>query len=62
MTLILYAASKLYTPDNIITDIDRQFYDFIWPKGKHHVKKKMLIQQIEQGGLKIPDIIIFYLY
>jgi hypothetical protein len=32
------------------------FFKFIWPSGKHHVKKRVLIQQIEAGGLKMPDV------
>ena len=32
------------------------FFKFIWPSGKHHVKKDVLIQGIENGGLKMPDI------
>ena len=46
----------VYVPENIIKQIDDLFFDFIWPSGKHHVKKKVLIQEIESGGLKMPDI------
>lgn len=56
MPLLLYAASVLHIPDNIINDIDKLFFDFIWPNGKHHVKKCVLVQQIEDGGIKMPDI------
>ena len=56
LPLILYPASVLYTPDHIIKEIENLFFDFIWPKKKHHVKKKVLIQSIENGGLKMPDI------
>jgi len=56
LPLIIYLASMLFIPDDIIQEIDNMFFSFIWPKGKHHVKKKVLIQEIEQGGLKMPDI------
>ena len=56
LPLILYPASVLYTPPEVIKEIDQIFFDFIWPNKKHHVKKKVLIQSIEDGGLKMPDI------
>lgn len=56
LPLILYPASVLYTPAEVINEIDHIFFDFIWPNKKHHVKKKVLIQSIEDGGLKMPDI------
>ena len=54
--VFLYVATIVYVPENIIKQIDDLFFDFIWPSGKHHVKKKVLIQEIESGGLKMPDI------
>ena len=35
------------------------FYEFIWPTGKHHVKRDVLIQNIEEGGMQMPDIFSF---
>ena len=54
--VFLYVATIVYVPENIIKQVDDLFFDFIWPSGKHHVKKKVLIQEIESGGLKMPDI------
>ena len=56
LPLILYTTSVLFTPKDIINRIDSLFYKFIWPKGKHHVKKEVLVQNIENGGLKMPDV------
>ena len=56
MPIILYLASVLSISNESIEIIDKLFFDFIWPNGKHHVKKKVLIQEIEDGGLKMPDI------
>ena len=56
MPVFLYVATIVYVPENIIKHVDDLFFDFIWPSGKHHVKKKVLIQEIESGGLKMPDI------
>ena len=56
LPIILYPASILYVPKKIIDEIDHLFYDFIWPNKKHHVKKQVLKQKIEDGGLKMPCI------
>ena len=54
--LIMHTASVLYVPQSIIDEVDSIFYKFLWPKGKHHVKKRVIIQDIADGGLKMPDI------
>ena len=53
--IIGYVATIVYVPDTIIKQISNLFFDFVWPSGKHHVKKSVLIQEIESGGLKMPD-------
>ena len=40
MPIFLYLASFLYVPSEFIKKVNDLFFDFIWPKGKHHVKKK----------------------
>ena len=52
--IILYPASVLYTPPEVSQEVDHIFFDFLWPNKKHHVKKKVLIQSIADGGLKMP--------
>ena len=54
LPIMLYPASLLFIPEEIIKEVDKMFYDFIWPNKKHHVKKDLLKQQIEYGGLKMP--------
>ena len=56
MPLILYPCTVLQVPKEKLEEIEQLFYDFIWPNGKYHVKKIVLIQKIENGGLKMPDI------
>ena len=55
MPLILYTSSVLYISDEIVNKIETLFFKFLWPKDKHHVKKEVIIQEIEDGGLKMPD-------
>ena len=56
LPIFMYVASIVYVPEDIIKQLDALFFDFIWPSGKHHVKKNVLIQEIERGGLKMPDV------
>jgi len=45
--MLLYVASVVFVSDDTIEQIDKMIYDLIWPNGKHHVKKNVLIQDIE---------------
>ena len=56
LPLILYPCAVLFIPDYVLKEIDQLFFDFLWPRQKHHVKKQVIIQSIEEGGLKMPDI------
>ena len=53
--LLIYVASVFYVSDDHINNLDKLLYSFIWPSGKHHVKKDLLIQTIDNGGLNMPD-------
>ena len=44
--IILYLASMLYTPEKVMAYIEKILFDFIWPREKHHVGKKVPIQGI----------------
>ena len=39
LPIIMYTASVLYVPQNVLEQIEKAFFKFIWPKGKQHVKK-----------------------
>ncbi len=56
MPHLLYVASVIPIPSDFIKEVDQLFFDFVWPNGKHHVKKNVLIQQIQDGGLNMPDV------
>ena len=52
---ILYRASLISTKKDFIKNINNLLYSFVW-KGKDKVKRNALINSLEQGGLKMPDI------
>ena len=51
----LYRASLILTKKDFIKKINNLLYSFVW-KGKDKVKRNALINSLEKGGLKIPDI------
>ena len=55
MPILLYPFTVLYAKQEHIKLVDDLFFNFVWPNGKHHVKKKVIIQNIEYGGLNMPD-------
>ena len=52
---MLFADTFLFISDKIIEAVETILYSFVWPKGKHHVKKMTLIESIPNGGFKMPD-------
>ena len=52
---ILYRASLISTKKDFIKKINNLLYSFVW-KGKDKVKRNALINSLEKGGLKMPDI------
>lgn len=56
LPIVTFVASFLYVPESAIEQIDRLFFEFLWPNKKHHVKKKTVIESIENGGIKMPDV------
>ena len=54
LSQVYYAASVLHVPDDIVTKINDLIFKFIWNK-KEHVKRKVIIQDLKDGGLKMPE-------
>ena len=52
---VLYRMSLIGTNKNFIKEINRILYTFVW-KGKDKVKRSSLINDINEGGLKMPHI------
>ena len=49
-----YVASVLPVPHAVVQLVDNMIIDFIWGKKKPKIKKDVIIQNIEDGGLKVP--------
>ena len=42
-----------------VNEVNKIIFDFIW-KGKDKVKRRVLVGDIEDGGLKAPHLLGFY--
>ena len=51
----LYAASVIHTPREVINDINKLIFSFIWRNKKDKLKRTVLINKYEVGGLQVPD-------
>lgn len=57
--IVLFIAAFLFVPKKYIKELDTLFYNFVWPGGKHHVKQNVMIQSLENGGIKMPDLLCY---
>ena len=53
---LLYLASVIHTPNNVIKELQSLVLDFLWDGKPPKVAYKTLIQLIERGGLKLCDV------
>ena len=55
-----YLASVIHIPDNIIQQIDKIIFSFLWNKGNGFVKKSSIIGDIDEGGLRMVNVKSFF--
>ena len=55
-----YLASDIHIPDNIIQQIDKIIFSFLWNKGNGIVKKSSIIGDIDEGGLRMVNVKSFF--
>ena len=53
LSKFIYAASVLHVPENIIMDVNRELFNFLWNGKVDKVKRDIVIQEYEYGGLKM---------
>ena len=51
---LLYPMSVLPIPTNVVSIVDNMIIDFMWNKRQPKVRKEVIIQNIENGGIKVP--------
>ena len=54
LSQLQFISAILYVPLSVIDEVNRIVFSFLWPK-KTHVKKEIVIQDLVNGGLRMPD-------
>ena len=54
-SLLIYPCSTLLTPQVIIKEIDKIFFNFLWNGNTNRIAKNTVIRKIDDGGLKMID-------
>ena len=57
---VTHLLSNTYVPNDVLDKIDRMLFKFLWQNGPSRVKRKTIINNLESGGLKMPDIYAFH--
>ena len=52
---LLYVSSNMPVPMEVIKEADRLINNFLWDHKKSKIKKNVMIQSIDHGGLRAPD-------
>ena len=56
LSKIQYVMNMLLVCEEVIKDIQRYLFSFLWNGKPHKISSNVIIAQINYGGLKIPDI------
>ncbi len=51
----VYMSLSLEVPPKTIKDLDQILYNFIWRKKTHYLKKEVICNPKDQGGLEVLD-------
>ena len=54
LSKIIYVATCVTIPDNVIKEIDKRIFNFLWSK-RDRIKRKSVINSLECGGLSMVD-------
>ncbi len=52
---LLYPMSVLPISNKVVLIVDNMIVDFIWSLRKSNIKKNVIVQNIEDGGIKVPN-------
>lgn len=54
-----YAAQSLHVDNNILKSIEKMLFNFIWKNAIHYIKKSVVLNTYENGGLNMLDFCTF---
>ena len=55
---IVYLATNLEVPNEILETLNKTFYEFLWDGKRPQIAAKTIENTIAQGGLKMPNIVL----
>ena len=58
ISLIVYPATVLETPNSILEDINKLLFNFLWDGKRPKIASKVIENNVEYGGLKMPNIFL----
>ena len=61
LSQIVYLISSICIPKWAINEINKEFYSFIWKYSRDKICRKVLINDLDKGGMKMLDIKSFFL-
>ena len=53
---LVYSMSNIDVPKEVIPDVQRRLFKFVWNNKQDKIKRTSLYQDFEKGGLRMPDI------
>lgn len=56
ISILQYPCSATFTPIRVLTEFKKIVTDFLWGGKRSKIAYNLMIQDIEQGGLKLPDL------
>ena len=58
---LVYSMSNIDVPKEVIPDVQRRLFKFVWNNKQDKIKRTSLYQDFEKGGLRMPDIETFFI-
>lgn len=55
LSKIVYLVSSICTPSWVINELNKEFFAFVWKYKRDKIARKVMISEIEQGGLNMLD-------
>lgn len=55
LSILQYPIASSFTPTRVFSEVKKIVTDFLWNNGRSKIAYNLLIQDIQMGGLKLPD-------
>lgn len=55
LSQVVYLTSSLCTPIWVINEINKEFYSFVWKYKRDKISRKVLINELDAGGIRMID-------